>query len=84
MSDPNGDRRPAGYDLGRFDDARDRVLKLESRIDELVKSLATKEHLAKLEADIAKAKLSILVIVLGAVTAIGNIGLMVFRLVSGN
>ncbi len=84
MNEPNGDRRPAGYDIGRFDDARDRVLKLESRVDELVKSLATKENLAKLEADIAKAKLSILVIVLGAVTALGNIGLMAYRLVSGN
>ena len=84
MTERNGDRRPAGYDLGRFDDARDRVLKLESRVEELVKALATREDLARVEAEIAKAKYAILVIIIGALTALGNIGLIAYRILLGS
>ena len=84
MTDRNGDRRPAGYDLGRFDDARDRVLKLESRVEELVKALATREDLARVEAEIAKAKYAILVVILGALTAVGNIGFIAYRIFLGS
>ena len=74
MAETNGSLRSERYQIERLDDVRDRVSNIEGRLEELIKTLATKE-------DVANAKLAMFIAYIGiGMSLLIGIGSIVVRL----